>query len=149
MYFRCTSEALLFHHFFKQSLITVHHIINHISVADRFEMLACAVGFGFLNHSELHGGHRALRLCDEIDMLDRAFIKGNRPVRIIVADRRCDIEAIRQFHIDGNIDIGIKVSRKITRVESYTIWSYRCRRAFMALVPSLPLIVGSVKISVS
>ena len=79
-------------------------------------MLACAVGFGPLNRSELHGGHRALRLRDEIDMLDHAFIKGNRPVRIIVADRRCDIEAIRQFHIDGNIDIGIKVSRKITLV---------------------------------
>ena len=89
----------LFGHKIKQTLIAVHHIINYISVTDCLEMLSCAVNFRFLNEPELHGGHRAFRLGNKVDMLDGTFIEGNRPVRIIVSYWRCDIEAVRQLHI--------------------------------------------------
>ena len=45
----------LFHYLFQQGLVTVHHVIDHISVADCFEMLSCAVNFRFLDEAELHG----------------------------------------------------------------------------------------------
>ena len=44
----------LFHYLFQQGSVTVHHIIDHISVADRLEMLSCAVNFRFLDEAELH-----------------------------------------------------------------------------------------------
>ena len=78
----------LFGHKIKQTLVTVHDIINYISVTDCFEMFPRTMYLGFLNEPELHGGHRAFRFGNEIDVLDRAFIEGNRPVRIIwSADR--------------------------------------------------------------
>ena len=106
----------LFHNFFKQGLIAVHNIINHISIADCLEMLSCTVNFRFFNEPKLHRRQGTFRLSDKLDMLDCTFIESNCPVRIIASDRGCDIEAIRQFHIDGNIHIGIKISRKIALV---------------------------------
>ena len=83
----------LFGHKIKQTLVTVHDIINYISVTDCFEMFPRTMYLGFLNEPELHRGHRAFRFGNEIDVLDSAFIEGNRPVRIIMPDRCCDIEA--------------------------------------------------------
>ena len=106
----------LFHYLFQQGLVTVHHVIDHISVADCFEMLSCAVNFRFLDEAELHGRHRSFRFGNEIDMLDGAFIESNRPVRVIVSDRRCNIEAVRQFHINRNIRVGVQIGREIMLV---------------------------------
>ena len=39
------NAVFLFHNLFQQRLIAIHHVINHISVADRLEMLSCAVNF--------------------------------------------------------------------------------------------------------
>lgn len=64
-------------------------------------MFSCAVDFGFLNEPELHRGHGAFRFCNKIDVLDGAFIEGNRPVRIIMADWCCDMlryDDCQRFH---------------------------------------------------
>ena len=74
----------LFHNFFKQGLIAVHNIINHISIADCLEMLSCTVNFRFFNEPKLHRRQGAFRLSDKIDMLDCTFIESNCPVRISV-----------------------------------------------------------------
>ena len=76
-------DSDLFHYSFEKSLIAVHHIIDHIPIADRLEMLSCTVNFRFLNEPELHGGHRAFRLSNKVDMLNGTFIESYRPVRII------------------------------------------------------------------
>ena len=110
------NAVFLFHYLFQQGLVTIHHIINHISVADRLEMLSCAVNFRFLNEPELHGGHRAFRLSNKVDMLHATFIESNRSVRIIMSDRCCDIEAIRQLHINRNICVGVQIGCKIALV---------------------------------
>ena len=106
----------LFGHKIKQTLVTVHDIINYISVTDCVEMFSRTMYLGFLNGPELHGGHRAFRFGNEINVLDGAFIEGNRPVRIIVSYWRCDIEAVRQLHINRNICVGVQISRKIALV---------------------------------
>lgn len=61
------------------------------------------MNFRFLNQPELHRRHRAFRFGNEVDVFDGAFIESNRPVRIIMTDWCCDIEAVRQFYIDCNI----------------------------------------------
>ena len=76
-------------------------------------MFSCAVNFRFLNQPELHRRHRAFRFGNKVDVFDGAFIEGNRPVRVIMTDWCCDIEAVRQFYIDGNIRICIKVGCKV------------------------------------
>ena len=111
-----TEQSLLLHHFFEQCLIAVNHIIHHILTADRLEMLSCAMNFRFLNEPELHRGHGAFRLGNKVDMLDGTFIESNRPVRIIMPDRRCDIEAVRQLHINRNICVGVQIRCKIALV---------------------------------
>ena len=125
---RGQQDSDLFHYSFEKSLVAVYHIIYNVSVADCFEVFPCAVNLGFFNQSKLHGGHRAFCLSNKIYVLDCTLIKSNSPVRIIVSNSEAKS---RSF------------------VESYTIWSYKCRCAFIAFVPSLPLIVGAVKISVS
>ena len=110
------NAVFLFHNLFQQRLIAVHYVIDHISVADRLKMLSCTVDFRFLNEPELHGGHGAFRLSNKVDMLDGTFIESNRPVRIIVSYRRCDIEAVRQLHINRNICVGVQIGSKIALV---------------------------------
>ena len=78
--------STLFHYLFQQRLIAIHHIINHLSVADRLKMLSCAMDFGFLNEPELHRGHGAFRFSNKIDVLDCAFIESNCPVRVIMSE---------------------------------------------------------------
>ena len=41
-------------HQFPQPVVAVHHVIDHVFAADGAEMLAGAVGFGFLDFAELH-----------------------------------------------------------------------------------------------
>ena len=79
-------------------------------------MLSCAVNFRFLNEPELHRGHGAFRFSNKVDVLDSTLIEGNRPVRIIMPDRCCDIEAVRQLHINRNICVGVQIGSKITLV---------------------------------
>lgn len=68
----------LFGHKIKQTLVTVHDIINYISVTDCFEMFPRTMYLGFLNEPELHGGHRAFRFGNEIDCI---FVNDVRPKR--------------------------------------------------------------------
>lgn len=77
-------------HQLQKACIAVDDIIYHVPIADRLKVLPCTVNFGFLNESELHGGYGAFRFGDEIDVLDGAFIECNRPVRIIMSNRRRD-----------------------------------------------------------
>ena len=67
-------DSDLFHYSFEKSLVAVHHIINHISVADRLEVLPCTVNLGFFNQSELHRGHGAFRFSNKVDVFDGTFI---------------------------------------------------------------------------
>lgn len=76
-------------------------------------MLPCAMDFRFLNEPELHRGHGAFRFCDEVNMLDCPLVERNRPIGVILADRRRNEEAARQFHIYCNVLACIKLSGKI------------------------------------
>ena len=70
----------LLHYLFKQCLIAVNNIIHNITVANCSKMFSCTMYFRFLNHTELHRGHRAFCFSNKIDVLDNPLIERNRPV---------------------------------------------------------------------
>ena len=80
----------LSHDFFQQSLVTVHHIINHIAVTYGLEVFPCAVDLCLFNWSDvvkMQGIQSTFGLGNEVNMLNRSFIEGNRSVRIITSYR--------------------------------------------------------------
>ena len=113
---RGQQDSDLFHYSFEKSLVAVYHIIYNVSVADCFEVFPCAVNLGFFNQSKLHGGHRAFCLSNKIYVLDCTLIKSNSPVRIIVSYRCCNIEAVRQLHIDSDIRVRVQLGSEIALV---------------------------------
>ena len=79
-------------------------------------MLSGTVDLRLLNQPELHRKHGAFRLRNEVDVLDASFIEGNRPVRIVVADRSGDVESVRQLYVDRHIRICIKLGGEVALV---------------------------------
>ena len=79
-------------------------------------MLSRAVNLGLFDQAQLHRTHGALRLCHEVYVFYLAFVESNRPVRIVVSYRRGNIESIRQFHVNRDIGVRIKVCGKIALI---------------------------------
>ena len=104
--------VILLHNLFQQRLVTIDHIINDIATADCLEMLSGTVNLRFLNQSQLHGVHRTLCFCHEIDVLDIVLIERNSPVRVVMTNRSGDVEAIGQFNIDCHIGAYIQTLSK-------------------------------------
>ena len=72
-----------------------HHVVldefETNRAVDPLENLAGEFDFGLFDCPQLHAGHGTLGLGDEIDVLDRALLERNGPVRVVVADGRREI----------------------------------------------------------
>ena len=74
------------------------------------------MNFGLFYQPELHRRHGTFCFCNEIDVLNGAFIKSDCPVGIVASHRRRNVEAVRQFYINRHICIRIQFCGKITFV---------------------------------
>ena len=77
-------------------------VLDH-SAGQGCKQLLGAVDLGLLNRAQVQAIHRALRLSDEVDVADSAFMEHNRPVCRVVSDRRGNGKALRQLGIDVHI----------------------------------------------
>src|SRR5690606_37909058 len=76
--------------------------------------LAGTCDLSFLNRAQVHGGHGALGFSNKVHMLDCAFLEGNRPVRVVVANRGGNQEAARQLGVNDDLGAGIQLFDKLS-----------------------------------
>src|SRR3546814_3093972 len=88
----CSSDLLAllplldhFHEFSKAVHDAVFDIVGGKPLVHLVEELASALDLGLFDLAQFHGGHGAFGLCHEVDVLDRAFLETDRPVRVVVA----------------------------------------------------------------
>ena len=94
------------HHLIHERLEIIHYIIDDILAGDGLEVGAGAVDLGLFhrrNVVETQCIHCAFCFGYEVDVLDAALIKGDRPVGIVFADRRGNVESAGEFDIDGYV----------------------------------------------
>ena len=90
------------HHLIHKRLEPVHYIIDDILAGDGLEVGAGAVDLGLFHWRdvvEMQCVKRAFCFGDEVDVLDAALVKGDRPVGVVFADRRGNVESAGEFDI--------------------------------------------------
>ena len=96
-------------HELEQRVVVVDDVVPHAAAvslaAQRRKEFAGALDLRYLHALELEGGHRALGLGDEVDVLDLRGVvaEGDGPVGVVVADRGRDEEPSRQLGVDDDL----------------------------------------------
>ena len=80
---------------------------------DLLEELAGTFNFRMLDGAQFHAGHGAFGLCHEINVLDRAFLEGNGPVRVVITDRSGNQKSAGQFCVNHHLGAGIQLLHEL------------------------------------
>ena len=117
-------------------------MVNHIVCRYLIKEPSCTHYFCLLNRSKLHRFHSSLSLRNKEYMLNRSFIKGYRPVRTIISNRRWNRKSLWKLCVYTYFCCSIQIFCKFTLYTlisisiSKDIWLYMflCFEGFTPII---------------